>query len=532
MRSESPPPEPPRPDAPGLEATASTEDGVPGGDDERRLHVSYVLMRILRIVRAAFPSAVGVGLALRAIGVPGGGDTIALGVALVALLAVVAVVVEWHRTRYAVVDGSLRLRQGVLRRSERIVPRARIATLDTSRGPLQRLFGLVSLKVQTAGGGKAAEVELPTISFAEVERLRRLLGHAVTNRSAAATAEGDAGFRAAPAYAIDTRDLIVAALSGPQIGVVAVLIGSVASQLDDIVPRSVRRSAGDLVTESSGSTLLLLALALLVVAGVVAFVGTVLAYARFTVERDAARLRIRRGLLTDRTATVALDRIHGVRIVEGLLRRPLGYAAVQIEVAGYRREDEFTRTLVPLVRRDRLESLLATLVPDLAWTDRPLERPPSRAHRRYWTVPLAAGLAVAAVAIAVLPGPWRLLGLLAVVVGATLGERRWRGAGWRLDDGTLTVRWQLLARTTMLLRVDRVQIVRTRATLLQRRANLAGISAALATRRRGVVSQLDEDVAVALREAIVDRRHVVLGRRSLYSNAPAGVAQSVRAAES
>lgn len=519
-------------DPPSGAADEVPSDVVPVLDDERRLHISYVLVRILRIVRAALPSAVGIGIALRAIGVPGGGSTIAIGVAVVALLAIVAVVVDWHRTRYAVVDGSLRFRQGVIRRSERIVPRSRIATLDTSRGLLQRVFGLVSLKVQTAGGGKAAEVELPTISFAEVERLRRLLGHATTDSADPAAEDGVVAPHSPPAYVIETRELIVAALSGPQIGVVAVLIGSVASQLDDVVPRSVRASAGDLVTSSSGTTLVLLGLGLLLVAGVVAFVGTVLAYARFTVERDASRLRIRRGLLTDRTATVTLDRIHGVRIVEGLVRRRLGYAAVQVEVAGYRREDEFTRTLVPLVRRDRLESLLSTLVPDLVWTDQPLERPPARAHRRYWTVPLGVGLILAAAAALVLPGPWRLVALLTVLIGATVGERRWRGAGWRLDDGTLTVRWQLLARTTLLMRVHRIQIVSTRATVLQRRARLAGISAALATRRRGIVSHLDEDVAVALREAIVGRRHVVVARRSLHFDAPAGVAQSVRAAES
>lgn len=533
-----------------------------GPEDERRMHVAYVLVRIQRIVRAAFPSAVAVGLALRAIGVPGGGQTIAIGVALVALGAVVAVVVDWHRTRYAVVDDSLRLRQGLIRRSERIVPRSRIAALDTSRGLLQRAFGLVSLKVQTAGGGKAAEIELPTIRWVEVQRLRRVLGHASNDVAATGNAPSFAGpadaaateatqpvsetsvsrstaapnradeSAAAPLYAISTRELLVAALSGPQIGVVAVVIGSVASQLDDVVPRSVRRSAGDLVTESAGPTLLVLGLGLLLLAGAVAFVGTVLAYARFTVDRDAGRLRIRRGLVTDRTATVALDRIHGVRVVEGVLRRRLGYAAVQVEVAGYRREDEFTRTLVPLVRRDRLATLLPALVPDLAWSDGALERPPARARRRYWTVPLALGLVLALAAVLVLPGSWALLGLVTVAAGAVLGERRWRGAGWRLDGGTLTVRWQLLARTTMLLRVDRVQLVRTRATLLQRRARLAGISAALATRRRGIVSHLDEHVAVALREAIVGRRHVVVARRSLYSNAPAGVAQSVRAAES
>lgn len=530
MTSEEPP-SGPAADSPAPPTGTLSVDG-PAPEDERRLHISYVLIRILRIVRTAFPSAVGIGLALRAIGVPSGGSTVAIGVAFAAFLAVVAVVLDWHRTRYAVVDDSLRFRQGVLRRSERIVPRSRIAALDTSRGLLQRAFGLVSLKVQTAGGGKAAEVELPTISFAEVERLRRLLGHAPSERGAPTVPPGTVDPHPPPDYAINTRDLIVAALSGPQIGVVAVLIGSVASQLDDIVPRSVRSSAGDLLTSSSGSTLLLLGLGLLLLAGVVAFVGTVLAYAGFTVERDASRLRIRRGLVTDRTATVSLDRIHGVRIVEGLVRRRLGYAAVQVEVAGYRREDEFTRTLVPLVRRDQLESLLSTLVPDLAWSDQPLERPPVRARRRYWTVPLGVGLVLAAGAVLVLPGPWRLVALGVIVLGAALGERRWRGAGWRLDDGTLTVRWQLLARTTLMMRVNRVQLVSTRATVWQRRARLAGISAALATRRRGIVSHLDEDVAVALREAIVGRRHVVLARRSLHFDAPAGVAQSVRAAES
>jgi putative membrane protein len=495
-------------------------------EDERRQHVAFVLVRIVRIIRAALPSAVGIGIGLRAIGLPGGGSTIAIGVALVAVAAIVVVTVEWWRTRYAVVDGSLRVRQGLLQRSERIVPRARIAALDTSRGPVQRIFGLVSLKVQTAGGGKAAEVELPTISFAEVDRLRGLLGHGRTPSGAPSGGDADTTDEPRPRiYAIGTRELVVAALSGPQIGVVAVLIGSVVSQLDDVVPRSVRHDAESVVSSSSVTTLLLLGAGLAIVAAVLAVVGTVLAYARFTVERDGSRLRIRRGLLTDRTATVEIDRVHGVRIVEGIVRRRLGYAAVQVEVAGYRREDEFTRTLVPLVRTDRLATLLPALVPDLAWTGNVLQRPPARARRRYWTGPLRLFLVPILAAVVVLPGSWKLVALAGVLLAVGLGERRWRGAGWSLEHDTLVVRWQMIARTTLLMRRDRIQLVRTRATAFQRRARLAGFGAALATRRRGIVSHLDEDVAVALREAVV-------GRLPLHSDAPAGVAQSVRAAES
>ncbi|MBF6621507.1 MAG: PH domain-containing protein [Patulibacter sp.] len=200
---------------------------------------------------------------------------------------------------------------------------------------------------------------------------------------------------------------------------------------------------------------------------------------------------------------------------------------MQVEVAGYRREDEdeFTRTLVPLVRRDRLAELLPALVPGLEWTADALQRPPARARRRYWIGPLRLFLLPSLAAAALLPGAWKLLALLGVIVGVGLGERRWRGAGWRIDGGTLVARWQLLARTTLLVRIDRIQFARTRATAFQRRAGLAGFSAALATRRRAIVSHLDVDVAVTLREAVI-------GRASLHSSDPAGVAQSVRAAES
>lgn len=534
---------------------------------EQRLHPAYLLIGMVKLGRALFPAVVALTIALSSrISLP-----LAILLVVVVLVAALAVTVsEWYVTRYAVVDGALQLRRGLLKRSERVIPVARISALDTSRGLVQRVFGLVSVEVQTAGGDKKAEIELETVTFAAAERLRAAVGHAVADvprtggRAAGGRATGGraTGGRAAsertadtratdepaahdPApevvtaavgdavaadsstsvYAITPRELLVAALTGPQLGIVVVAVGALFSQAREVLPDRFARQAEDTVSSADATTIVVLAALALLVAAVVAVLGTVLAFSGFTVVRDAQRLRIRRGLLTERTGSVPLDRVHGVRVVEGLLRRPLGYATIQVEVAGYRGDDTTQRTLVPLVHRDEVPALLARLVPDLVWPSEALRRPPARARRRYWTQPLLVALVPVAAALIWLPGAWRLIALLPLVVAAAYGDARWRGAGWHETGGTLTVRWQGLARTTMLLRPARVQSAMVRTTPFQRRAGLAAFDVVLATGHHAIARQLDVETASAL-------QHAVIRRRSLDCSAPAGVAQSVRAAES
>ena len=61
------------------------------------------------------------------------------------------------------------------------------------------------------------------------------------------------------------------------------------------------------------------------------FLAAIVAFAGFAVERDAQVLRIRRGLFARTALSVPLQRVDGVVIVEGLLRSPLGLAALRLE---------------------------------------------------------------------------------------------------------------------------------------------------------------------------------------------------------
>ena len=253
------------------------------------------------------------------------------------------------------------------------------------------------------------------------------------------------------------------------------------------------REGSRLVPDSTAAWVLVGA-AVVLGAWLVSTAGAIVAFAGFTITRDGDRLRVRRGLLAHREATVPVARVQAVRVVEGVLRAPFGLATVRAEVAGYAREAAAAQTLFPLLRRAEVEPFLAALLPELADSIDGLRRPPSRALRRY-VLPSALLLLVVggAVCLAVPDAaPWPLL---AALPGAAYGAMRWRDTGWRLEDGRVAVSFRRLARTTVLAPTTRVQQHGVRQTVLQRRSALADIELRVGAGTRGHVRHLDAGVA-------------------------------------
>jgi hypothetical protein len=81
---------------------------------------------------------------------------------------------EFRAWRYLVRNHDVLLKFGVIWRVERSVPRVRIQHADVRSGPIDRLFGLVSLTLYTAGGGEA-DARIPGLRPEEAEAMRDLL---------------------------------------------------------------------------------------------------------------------------------------------------------------------------------------------------------------------------------------------------------------------------------------------------------------------------------------------------------------------
>lgn len=155
----------------------------------RRLHWRVLALHGLRLAIALAPVAVVLAL--------GGELDRGVAISLGALfggraLAVAADALRWRTTRYRIGPDRVELRSGLVRRSDRAVPRDRIRTVDVTATPLQRLLGLAVVRVGTGrrgGDGDGGGLALDAVATAEAETLRReLLGRAATRSHAVAPA--------------------------------------------------------------------------------------------------------------------------------------------------------------------------------------------------------------------------------------------------------------------------------------------------------------------------------------------------------
>lgn len=92
----------------------------------------------------------------------------------VVLLVVVAVVYSHYRYRnwlFEVHDDHLEIEYGVVRKVSVVVPYVRVQHIDTNRGPLERLLGLATLRVYTAGS-EGADLGIPGLARARAEGMQ------------------------------------------------------------------------------------------------------------------------------------------------------------------------------------------------------------------------------------------------------------------------------------------------------------------------------------------------------------------------
>jgi putative membrane protein len=457
----------------------------------RRLHPAEIALAALDNLREIVLAAI-VGLLVGGGGSGGMSSLLGLVVGLGGVaLAVAAGYVRWANATYRVAGGALHFRHGVLSPDETTIPIARIQAIDATQGPIQRLFGVHELHVQTAGGGSGGEIVLRAVSDLAAQELRGVAG--LPDPDAAEL----------PEWRLGLGGLLITAVTAPQIGVILPVVGGLVAAFDNVLSRqSGERLIDRLPSDMDG--ILLAVVGVAGVAFVISFLGAIVAFSGFVLVRDGDRLRIRRGLLQRRAASIPLSRVHGVDMVESLSRRPFGLATLRIETAGYRSERAAAQTLVPLLPARDANAVLEEFVPGLAASGGPLQRPPRRALRRYALPAALAGALIGGVVTAVWPLAWPIFPAL-MLLGCLDGLLRWRVAGWRVDGPRILIRQRLLARRTLIARVDRLQEHELSVSPLQRRGRLATFELAVGSGRTGRVRHLDRAVAGSLFERVRPR---------------------------
>jgi membrane protein YdbS with pleckstrin-like domain len=113
------------------------------------------------------------------VGLPG--PVLVAMVPAASIAIVVAMVIAWvlpsaqyQAFDYEVDEAGISIRSGIVWRSQIRLPRVRIQHTDVSQGPLQRRFGVATLKLYTAGS-RYTRIDLPGLAHDEALALRDAL---------------------------------------------------------------------------------------------------------------------------------------------------------------------------------------------------------------------------------------------------------------------------------------------------------------------------------------------------------------------
>ena len=478
---------------------------------------------------------------------------VASAVALGLVVALGVRILSWRRFTWSFDGEVVRVEQGVLARSRRVVDVDRIQQVELDRPFVQRALGVATLRIETAGSDAGPEVELRVLGLADALALREALQPAardvVDTPAAAGSAVDPRPSRAAEPEVVlrlSIGRVALASVTGAQLLVAPALLTGVLQIAGDRVDALIEAGIEWLVELQSGAvapdsrTWLIGSLAIVVVAITTAVVVSIVRDGGFVVLRVGDDLVLRRGLLGTRESTVPLRRVQVVRVTANPLRRWLGVASVRIHSAGGSAGGASgsgeRRAVIPLVRDEEAARLLGDVLPELGVV--PDLRPhPIAARRRAllrrlrglagWFVPATVAWALLAALPAAtrgasplpLPGPvltllardgaaWAVplaLGATLVVLHTLLARLEHAALAHASDAHVVVARSGALTRTLSVAPLVRLQGVTQQASWFQSHRGLATVRAHVAGPGGDVVVlDADEDDAARLQAVVAD----------------------------
>ncbi|WP_158555989.1 PH domain-containing protein [Peribacillus glennii] len=453
----------------------------------KRLHPVAAVSTGLRMLKEAF-------FPLVILLVFGGGESGSwalfelIAVPVIILLLIGYGILDWFRFTYWIEEGELRIESGIFIRKKRYIRFERIHSLDTSEGIPQRLFGLVKMKVETAGSsGEQAEATLTAITkneaghiteiFNDVKRGGKVPSAIRFETDRLQNFQEEKVEKDRRVFQQSFKELFIMALTSGGVGVV--FSGGLAlfGQFEELIPYNRLFVGVEQFINGSFVFISIIVVFVLLFAYLAATAGILLKYAYFTVTKSEGKIIISRGLFEKRQLTIPLEKIQALRITENIIRQSLGYASVYVEYAGGSILDKESSQIMlfPLIKKEQIQVLTEQFIPEYK-IDVEINPVPPRSFRRYLFRVSIIMIPITAV-FSFFFRPVGFLSILLLPIGAIWAYLCYRAAGWNISGNQLQLRSRVLSKQTMIFQKKKIQAVYSEVSPFQKRTRLASISA-------------------------------------------------------
>ncbi|HET6430875.1 PH domain-containing protein [Dyella sp.] len=451
----------------------------PALQPERRLHpLSWLFVLLAHLKQFIFPILVLLFF--------GRGDRNDLwSVVVICVLATLSIW-RYYTYRFRIGQDSLQIRSGMLERSLREIPFARIQNVALHQTLLHRIFGVAEVRLESAGGIKP-EAEMRVLALSDALALEAL----VRRRRGETVAEAHGATPVGEVlYALTLGDILRLGLISNRGmivigGAFAALAQFSTDLISDLLEKWGRAMFGVFEGFFSGfghghvaSAALVLIVGFELALRVFSIGIALLNYAGFRLEEHGRRLTLERGLFTRLRTSTPRRRIQSWILHEGMLHRWFGRRTLEVSTAvlenGSRHHHPRSlRELAPVATPERCDALIRHLAPQMHWP--PAEWKPL--HRlAFWRLFLPQLLLACAIGAAAW---WRLgkLGLIFVALWvpwiAYIAWQNARHAGYAADDRLVAVRGGWWTREWRFAEIGKLHAIRWGQTPVDRMLGMA-----------------------------------------------------------
>jgi putative membrane protein len=414
--------------------------------------------------------------------------------AVIGVIGLVARLLDWQRRLFSFDGEYVRVDSGIVSRSHRSLDVARIQQVELQRGPVQRLCGLATLRIETAGGAAEPEVDLRVLELEDALALRNAV-RVVKARLAGGDELDEDPPEPEPEAVLEVpmRHVVIGSITGARLLVLPAVIGgllqfagqqfgAVADRFTDvIIEQGLGPVAEGVPNVTDWRLIALTALGVTVLAVLAAIAVGLVRDGRFRIERIDEDLHVSRGLISTRESVVPLRRVQLVEIQRNWLRRLLGYSTLRIRSAGGSTGGD-GRVTVPLLHDTDIDRLLGEILPGVDAVPALTSHPRAALRRAVvrWLRPALTFIGAVWLAPVLVPfldtpllerARWAVLALIPINIVLAVVEYRHLAHG--LSPRVIAARRGALSITTTVAPVVKAQAVSTHANWFQRRLRLA-----------------------------------------------------------
>ncbi len=439
-------------------------------------------------------------------------------------------VLQYLTYRYRLGADAIHIRSGLLERSWRDIPYARIHNVALHQSVLHRVFGVAEVRLESAGGARP-EAQMRVLRLDRALALEQRVRHG-THVTANFDTAADTPH---PTDEAPARTLLrLPAAEVIRLGLVSnrgmVVVAAAFGVLYQAFPE---RSVSNFISHNGEAAYryvhelhpgmaataiaaLLLLAALVVAMRALSVLLALVQYHGFTLSEVERRLTVERGLLTRIRTSTTRRRIQAWTLREGFLHRCLRRRRLQVDIAASQQHDDHGRAfrdVAPIATPQTCDDLIAELLPHAAW-------PPAG-----WTpVPRSNGWRLALPSLWLLPiaamaswhlGPWAWL-LLAWWPWALFSAyRQVARMGWSVEGERIVVRGGWWDRWWRMAELDKLQALGLSRSPLDRLCGTASVWLDTAGAQASAPALRLRLLPVAQAQALYDQLGERLARRRM-----------------